>query len=380
MEQDFAFGIVHQLLSPLLAGDLTVPGDQDAGCAARPDPTGGLPAPGDQDAPASEAVLHGLRSLLAEACATTPVLILVDDLQWVDLPSLRWLAYVARRPHGLRTALVCTLRDGDPRAQHPLIRDIADAADVLRPAPLSLDSTRALIHRHLGEPADDSYAHACHDTCAYNPLFLQSVLRDLALSGRMAHRRTRRPGPLAAPSPAARPSGRSCLDTQPGPVRDLAAAIAAFGDHGEPDLVRRHARLDTIGYRQALRTLHHLGLLAPHDTPRFLHRVVRDAVESALTVAERERSRYAAAELLHQAGRPAEHVADLLMSVTATHRPWAVEALRTAAHAALRRGLPDTAALYLQRALLESTAGDGERARLLIELAGCRTRQLPRRL
>lgn len=376
MEQDFAFGIVHQLLSPLLAGDLTVPGDQDAGCAARPDPTGGLPAPGDQDAPASEAVLHGLRSLLAEACATTPVLILVDDLQWVDLPSLRWLAYVARRPHGLRTALVCTLRDGDPRAQHPLIRDIADAADVLRPAPLSLDSTRALIHRHLGEPADDSYAHACHDTCAGNPLFLQSVLRDLALSGR------RPTAEHADQVPSQRPAQlrdrlAGCLDTQPGPVRDLAAAIAAFGDHGEPDLVRRHARLDTIGYRQALRTLHHLGLLAPHDTPRFLHRVVRDAVESALTVAERERSRYAAAELLHQAGRPAEHVADLLMSVTATHRPWAVEALRTAAHAALRRGLPDTAALYLQRALLESTAGDGERARLLIELAGAERGSYP---
>ncbi|GAU69350.1 LuxR family transcriptional regulator [Streptomyces sp. NBRC 110611] len=385
MEQDFAFGVVHQLLGPLLAGDLTVPAD--AGGAARPDPTGGLPAPGDEDAAGSEVVLHRLRSLLAEACATTPVLLLVDDLQWADLPSLRWLAYLARRPHGLRAVLVCTLRDGDPRAQHPLIRGIADAADILRPGPVSLDSTRALIHHHFGEPADDSYAHACHDTCAGNPLFLRSVLRDLALSG---HRptaehaeqaRVRRPAQL-------RDRLAGCLHTQPGPVRDLATALAAFGDHGEPDLIRRHARLDTTGYRQALRTLHHLGLLGPvpgaaesgeglpaqdpaaQDTPRFLHRVVRDAVESALTVAERERSRYAAAELLHQAGHPAEHVADLLMAVTATHRPWAVEVLRAAAEAALRRGEPGLAARRLQRALLESTAGDGERARLLIELAG----------
>ncbi|MFF4606470.1 ATP-binding protein [Streptomyces sp. NPDC001339] len=368
MEQDFAFGIVHQLLGPLVAGDLTVPGDQDAGGAAPPGPTGRLPAPGDQDDPASEAVLHDLRSLLAEACATAPVLLLVDDLQWADLPSLRWLAYLARRPHGLRAVLVCTLRDGDPRAQHPLIRDLADAADVLRPAPLSLDSTRALIHRHLGEPADDSYAHACHDTCAGNPLFLQSVLRELALSGHpptaehAGRARAQRPAQL-------RDRLAGCLYTQPGPVRDLAAAIAAFGDHGEPDLIRRHARLDTIGYQQALRTLHHLGLLAAQDTPRFVHRVVRDAVESALTVAERERARDAAAELLHQAGRPAEHVADLLMAVTATQRPWAVGVLRTAAEAALRRGAPDTAARCLRRALLESTGGDGERARLLIELA-----------
>ncbi|MEU9118034.1 AAA family ATPase, partial [Streptomyces sp. NPDC048483] len=349
MEQDFAFGIVHQLLGPLLADDLSTPGDHDV--------------------PASEAVLHGLRSLLAEACATTPVLILVDDLQWVDLPSLRWLAYLARRADGMRVALVCTLRDGDPRAQHPLVGDLADAADILRPAPLSLDGTRALIHHQLGEPAEDSYAHACHDTCAGNPLFLQSVLCDQALNG---HRptaeqadqaRTLRPTQL-------RDRLAGCLQTQPGPVRDLAAAIAAFGDHGEPDLVRRHARLDAISYQRALRALHRLGLLAPHDdTPRFLHRVVCDAVDSGLTIAERERSRNAAAEILHQAGRPAEHVADLLMGVTDTHRPWAIRVQRTAAEAALRRGVPEAAARYLRRALLQSTAGDGERARLLIDLA-----------
>ncbi|MFK8844235.1 LuxR C-terminal-related transcriptional regulator [Streptomyces sp. Ac-502] len=199
------------------------------------------------------------------------------------------------------------------------------------------------------------------------PLFLRSVLCDLALSGHRptaghaAQVRVQRPAQL-------RDRLAGCLHAQPAPVRDLAAAIAAFGDHGEPDLVRRHARLDSVGFQQALRTLHHLGLLAPHDTPRFIHRVVRDAVDSALTVAERERSRDAAADLLHQAGHPAEHVAELLMTVTATHRPWAVRVLRTAAQAALRRGVPVTAARYLQRALLGST-GVFERARLLVELA-----------
>ncbi|MFE3185748.1 AAA family ATPase [Streptomyces violascens] len=348
-EQDFAFGIVHQLLGPLL-----------------PD---GLPVPGDQDVPVSEAVLHGLRSILAEACATTPVLLLVDDLQWVDLPSLRWLAYLTRRTDGMRVALVCTLRDGEARAQHPLVGDLADAADILRPAPLSLDGTRALIHHQLGEPAEDSYALACHDAFAGNPLFLQSVLRDQALNG---HRPTAEQADQARALCPTQLRDRltSCLHTQPAPVRDLAAAIAAFGDHGEPELVRRHARLDTIGYQRALRTLNRLGLLAPRDdTPRFVHDVVCHAVDSALTIAERERSRDAAAEILHQAGRPAEHVADLLMGVIDTRRPWAMGVLRTAADAALCRSAPDAAVRYLRRALLESTAGDGERARLLIDLA-----------
>ncbi|MFD7668431.1 ATP-binding protein [Streptomyces sp. NPDC059788] len=359
-EQDFAFGIVHQLLGPDLAGDRGAGG-------ARPEHPD-VPACGDRDAPASEAVLHGLRSVLAEASATTPVLILVDDLQWADLPSLRWLAYLSRRPHGLRVVLVCTLRDGDPGAQHPLVRDLADAADVLRPAPLSLDGIRAMIHHHMGEPADDSYATACRETSGGNPMFLQSVLSHLAMSG---HRPTaEHAGEVHVQGPAElRDRLAACLCTQPKPVRDLAAAIAAFGDHGESDLIRRHARLDVVGFQQALRTLHHLGLLAPHGTPRFVHHVVRDAVDCALTVDERERARDAAAELLHQAGRPAEHVADLLMAVTTTDRPWAVRVLRTAARTALRRGAPEAAIRYLRRALLGSTGGN-ERARLLIELAG----------
>ncbi|SHM78545.1 ATP-binding protein [Streptomyces yunnanensis] len=368
MEQDFAFGIVHQLLGPLLGDAPFAPGDHDTGGAGQAVPAGGLPTLGDLDAPVSEAVLHGLRSLLADVCATTPVLILIDDLQWVDLPSLRWLAYLVRRAHGMRFALVCTLRDGDPRAQHPLVGELADAGEVLRPAPLSLDGTRAMIRHYLGEPAEDRYAQACHDTCAGNPLFLRSVLREQALDG---HRPTADQADRARTSRPAQLRDRlaGCLHTQPGPVRDVAAAIAAFGDHGEPDLIQRHARLDTISYQRALRALRLLGLLAPHDTPRFLHRVVGDAVESTLTIAECERSRDAAAEILHQAGRPAEHVAELLMTVTATHRPWASGVLRTAAEAALRCGAPDAAARYLRRALLESSVGDSERARLLIDLA-----------
>ncbi|WP_275465971.1 AAA family ATPase [Streptomyces noursei] len=348
MEQDFAYGIVHQLLGPLLSD--------------------GLPALGDHEAPDSEAVLHGLRSLLADASATVPVLLLVDDLQWVDLPSLRWLAYLVRRAHGMRVALVCTLRDGDPRAEHPLVGDLADAADLLHLAPLSLDGTRALIHHHLGEVAAACYAQACHDTCGGNPLFLQSVLRDQAVDGH-------RPTPEQVERVrAVRPTQlrdrlAGCLHAQPGPVRDLAAAIAAFGDHGEPDLIQHHARLDTISYQRALRALRRLGLLARQDTPRFLHRVVRDAVESGLTIAACEEARVTAAEILHHAGRPAENIADLLVGVTATHRPWAMGVLRAAAEAALRRGGADAAARYLRRALLESSAGDGERAHLLIELA-----------
>ena len=57
-------------------------------------------------------------------------------------PSLRWLAHLTRRWHGLCALLVCTLAEGDHRARHPLVREVAGAArEVLRLAPLTRDAT-----------------------------------------------------------------------------------------------------------------------------------------------------------------------------------------------------------------------------------------------
>jgi len=42
----------------------------------------------------------------------------VDDLHWADVPSLRWLAYLAPRLEGIRVLLAGTVRrletDADP--------------------------------------------------------------------------------------------------------------------------------------------------------------------------------------------------------------------------------------------------------------------------
>ncbi|MFI7704287.1 ATP-binding protein [Nonomuraea sp. NPDC049480] len=369
MEQDFAFGVVRQLCDELLAGLPEQARERSVReyavlerVFADDDMPGGLPAAD------SQAVLHDLRTLFVNAGADTPLLILVDDLQWADTPSLRWFAYLAKRLRGLRIVLVYTVREGDPGAQHPLIQQITDfSAHVLLPGPLSLDGTSTVILNRFGEPGDEEFVRACHETSTGNPLFLMSVLFSMPSGTRPTADaadvvRSLLPAQL-------RDRLAACLHSLPQPIQALAAAIAAVGEHEDPRLVARLAGLDEIGYAAGMRTLYQFGVLAGEHRPRFSHFVVRDAVESSLTMVEREQLHDRAAALLYGQGHPAEHVAAQLMTVGTSSRPWSVSVLRAAADTALRRGAPDTAARYLRRALLDSPAQSEERAWLLIELA-----------
>ncbi|MCC3779927.1 AAA family ATPase, partial [Streptomyces sp. UNOB3_S3] len=129
MEQDFAFGVAHQLFDSLRA---RVPHEESERWQADPRLTAtdraGITEDGAEDGAEERAALEGLRSLLADISAEAPLLILVDDLQWADTPSLRWLAHLAARPYGLRAAVVGTLRDGDPGGRRPAVLDLLETA------------------------------------------------------------------------------------------------------------------------------------------------------------------------------------------------------------------------------------------------------------
>jgi hypothetical protein len=58
-------------------------------------------------------VAAGTLSLLAAAAAVRPVLVLVDDLHWVDRESADALTFAARRLHGDRVGFVMAVRDDE---------------------------------------------------------------------------------------------------------------------------------------------------------------------------------------------------------------------------------------------------------------------------
>jgi hypothetical protein len=68
----------------------------------------------------SFATLHGLYWFVAGLCSAVPILLTVDDAHWSDLPSLRFLTYLARRLDGLKLALLVTARPESAKQQELL--------------------------------------------------------------------------------------------------------------------------------------------------------------------------------------------------------------------------------------------------------------------
>ena len=73
----------------------------------------------------SFAALHGLYWLAVNLTASGPVLLAVDDLQWCDSASLRFLAYLVRRLDDVPVLVVGTLRTGEAHEEEQLLAELA---------------------------------------------------------------------------------------------------------------------------------------------------------------------------------------------------------------------------------------------------------------
>jgi DNA-binding CsgD family transcriptional regulator len=376
-EQDFGFGVVRQLFGPAVldapqirrrrwfrgpAGSVLpmfLDDSRSLDDAARSSAGFGW-----------ESVLPGLHALLVNMSEDRVALVAVDDLQWADPQSLRWLGYLAKRLAGTKIMMVGAVSDGCAAAeQAPLLRElVASAARRLTPGPLSVAGVAAMVGEEFGQDCDGAFALACHGASGGNPASLTAVIRGL-------HAKGVRPVAACAGDVEAESQALLCgrrmfwLSTQPRPVRDVATGLAVLRELAEPGLLGDLVGLDELACADAVAALDRLGLLAAADAPRLVHPSVGLAVETAMTVDERERMHRRAAALLRDAGHPAERVADQLLLVAPRHERWETDVLRSAAGAALERGAGKAAARYLRRALLNSPPDGETRGRLLVDLA-----------
>ncbi len=158
VESDLPFSALHELLRPLL-GDVDALPDQQAAAIRT---AFALGPRGEVD---RFGVYIAVLGLLAEAAERVPLLVLVDDAQWLDAASAEALRFVARRLAGERVAVIAAWREGDERSfDAPELPELRLSALHREAAEALLDSRSPGLARELRDRV--------LETSAGNPLAL----------------------------------------------------------------------------------------------------------------------------------------------------------------------------------------------------------------
>jgi DNA-binding CsgD family transcriptional regulator len=341
---------LHQLLRPVLSRADRLPERQRAVLLRAFEPA-------EQTMSAVFPVALAVLDLLGDTAARHPVLVEVEDAQWLDPSTVDVLTFVARRLAVDRIVMLIAVRDGGQTAL-----DSAGLAEL----PLSrLDEAAAvaLLDAHAAGLPAGVRRHVLEEATG-NPL----ALLELPLAWR-----TSPPGRSASEAlPLTTRLERAFAERAselPEPTRAL-LLLAALDDLGRlPQLWAAGARLVPALGADAVEPAISAGLIevdaVDETTARFRHPLIRSAVRQAATVSQRRAAHAALAEVL--VGEPSRQVWHRAASLSGRDDGVARE-LEAAAASARRQGSIGVAVAALEAAA-RFTVEPGQRGVPLLDAA-----------
>jgi DNA-binding CsgD family transcriptional regulator len=343
-EQDLAFAGLHQLLRPVL--------DRVAGLPARQAEAvrGAFGISADPVPP--DALLTGIAvlTLLSGLSDDGPLLIAVDDAQWLDRASLDALAFAARRLDSEQLVLLAGARGNVPPPGFE--RDFPQ----LVLAPLSLPDAGRLLDAQPHPPSGRAREHVLQQA-AGNPLALIELAKMIAADPDAGRRWAAEPLPLTRRLTVGMAARYASLPRE----TQAALLLAAVADSPEVAAAAVSGlRAETLAPAEAA------GLITL-DTPgpQFTHPLVRSAVYYGAPFNERAAAHRQVADAVRgQADRYAWHLAAAALGPDED----VAALLEDSAAQAQRRGGAAAAARTMQRAA-ELSPGDEEKARRLLAAA-----------
>ena len=330
-ELELPFAALHLLCGPLLGEVSTVPDHQvealrvALGLAAGPTPD-------------RLVVGLGVLGVLADVAAHQPVVVMVDDAQWLDEATCQVLGVVVRRLGAESVLVVLAVRETGADHLFPGVPDLTlDGLDE--------DDARAVLTAATPGHLDERVRERLVAETGGNPLALLELVRGMAdaeLAGGFGI-----------------PTGAVTTDllvehyiqrvrALPEPTQRL-LLIAAADATGDPTLMWRAAHTVGLGHDDA-EPARSAQLLEIGSGVRFRHPLVRSAAYAAASVDERRAAHRALAAATDAEADPDRRAWHLAASASGPDEGIAAELERSAERARARAGLAGAAA-FLQRSV-----------------------------
>ena len=295
-------------------------------------------------------------ALVRALAAGAPTLLAIDDVQWLDPPSQRILAFAASRLGDARVGILATQR-GDAGDLLDLRRAFDERLVEIRVGPLSVGALHHLIRTRLGARIPRPTVARVHEASAGNPMFALEFARTAARAGPGGV------GTLPVPS-SLEELVRERVAAYPARIRPLLAAAAAAE---RPTLALLGQAVEDAEVLLDQAIAEGAVMLEADDVVRFLHPLLASAVYAHLAPSRRRALHARLAAVTEDLEERARHLA------LATVGPDAGVArlLEEQAVLARARGSPDTAVLLAREAVrLTPQADDRDREERSLAVAG----------
>ncbi|MEC3956970.1 AAA family ATPase [Nocardia sp. CDC153] len=315
------------------------------------------------------ALFESVTDYLSRAATPTGLVIVLDDVQWLDPGSQAYLTYLARDIARMPILVVATYRDTEVVGNEPLRRTLSTLADEpgvtgLRLGGLTESEVDTLLTELLG--AGGAAADVCRRTRG-NPFFVTELARVLSDDVN------------AALPERIRDAVRSRLDRLTPPCRDIVTAAATVGSGAGTGALAALSGHPMPTVLAALDEAAAAAILS--STGEFEHDLVRETARVETPTARRLELHRRMAEYLAHRVDAADRVAEIAFHLLAALPVGDPAAAATWAERAAERALTqlaweEAARLYGRAAEVSADAGFGEldRSRMLIGKAKAQAR------
>jgi DNA-binding SARP family transcriptional activator len=307
---------------------------------------------------------------IAERLSAAPgdrILLVLDDLQWADRPTLALLARVLRGPLSGRLALIAAYREDEAEADlYGALADLRRDCDVdrIELGGLGLEEVAALIGSAFETSAAAAQARAIHDRTGGNPFYVRELARHVA----------ERPQTASGDVPEGiRDVVRARVERLSDECADALARASVLGEVFDVETLaalsgRGDEPLGPLEEGVAAGILDEVGA----GRYRFAHALTRDAIYGGLGASRRARLHRAAAQALvrRHGDEPGPHLAEIALhrcegAADGTDVDSAVELAALAARWSSDRGADGPAVTLLTRALVVLPDGEVRRRQRL---------------